>query len=138
MDRKKLLEKLSINGFHKTGEIFIEKLEEFKEYYNRVKDLFPNLTTVEINFVDSDEEDGMVEIEESGYKGEKYIFCFTGFRDKKIKEELEKIGHTVSETVSKKINFCVVEDLDSESSKVKKARDYGIEIIHKNDLKKYM
>jgi DNA ligase (NAD+) len=137
-DGQKLLEKLSINGFHKTGEIFIEKLEEFKEYYNRVKDLFPNLTTVEINFVDSDEEDGMVEIEESGYKGEKYIFCFTGFRDKKMKEELERVGHTVSETVSKKINFCVVEDLESESGKVKKARDYGIEIIHKDDLKKYI
>ena len=135
---RELLEKLTRNGFHKTGEIFIEKLEEFKEYYNTVKHLFPNLTTVELMFIDEEEELMIEEEKINKYKGDKYIFCFTGFRDKKIKEELEKIGHTVSETVSKKINFCVVEDLDSESSKVKKARDYGIEIIHKNDLKKYM
>jgi len=137
-DEDKLMEKLSKNGFHKTGEIFIEKLEEFKEYYNRVKELFPNLTTVELNFMDSEDEE-LVEIEKSSsYKGEKYIFCFTGFRDKKLKDELERVGHTVSDSVSKKINFCVVEDLESESGKVKKARDYGVEIIHKDELKKYM
>lgn len=56
------------------------------------------------------------------------VFVFSGFRDEKIKETIEQNGGSVSDTLNRKTTTLVVKK-ESESSKVKKAREYGISII---------
>lgn len=58
--------------------------------------------------------------------------CFEN-RDK-LKEVIESLGGKVSGSVSKKTNYLVNNDVDSASSKNKKAKELGIEIITEKTL----
>lgn len=58
-----------------------------------------------------------------------YKFVFTGFRDKELQAKLEEKGHSVTSSVSKNTNYLVVKDVNSTSSKIKKAKDLGINVI---------
>lgn len=60
---------------------------------------------------------------------EVYTFVFTGFRDKALQESLEQKGHKVTSSVSKNTNYLVVKDVNSTSSKVKKAKELGVKVI---------
>ena len=54
--------------------------------------------------------------------------CFSGFRDKDMKETLEALGVIVTDNVTKKTNYLVSKNMD-ETSSYKKAKDYRIPII---------
>ena len=60
---------------------------------------------------------------------------FTGFRDKEFKDKLELMGHKVTDSVSGKTNLVITKDPNSSSSKIKKAREKGIEIISPSEAK---
>jgi DNA ligase (NAD+) len=62
------------------------------------------------------------------------IICFTGFRDKNLKEYVEQRGGTVVDDVSSKTNILVVKDISSTSGKIKTAQKNGIQIISKDDF----
>ena len=55
--------------------------------------------------------------------------CFTGARDKALEEELIGKGCSIVSGVSKNTNLLIVKDLNSTSSKMKKAQDLGIRVI---------
>lgn len=55
--------------------------------------------------------------------------CFTGVRDRALEEELIGKGCSVVSGVSKNTNLLIVKDLNSTSSKMKKAQDLGIRVI---------
>lgn len=57
------------------------------------------------------------------------VYCFTGFRDKSLKERLESLGAKVVDSLSKKVTKLVTKDVGSSSSKVKKAQSLGIDVI---------
>lgn len=57
------------------------------------------------------------------------VYCFTGFRDKALKEKLESLGAKVVDSFSKKVTKLVTKDADSSSSKVKKAQSFGIDVV---------
>ena len=57
---------------------------------------------------------------------------------KKITEKIEKLGGEVVTNISKNVNLLIVGSLDDETSKMKKAKEYGIEIISIEEFdKKY-
>lgn len=57
------------------------------------------------------------------------VYCFTGFRDKSLKERLENLGAKVVDSLSKKVTKLVTKDASSSSSKVKKAQSLGIDVV---------
>jgi len=63
--------------------------------------------------------------------------CFTGKADKKRSElisEAKKIGYEFINKVSKNLDILVTNDLNSDTSKMKKARKYGVKIITYSDF----
>lgn len=63
---------------------------------------------------------------------------FTGFRDKALAAEVEANGGKVASGVSKKVTMLVAANPNSNSGKVKKARDYGIEVVGLDDFKQLL
>ena len=63
-------------------------------------------------------------------------FCFTGFRDGDLEQKVEKMGGQMKSSVSKGLTYLVCADPNSGSSKLAKARKYGVEVIGRDDLVK--
>ena len=63
-----------------------------------------------------------------------YKFCFTQFRDKNLKASALKLGGEVTESMTKKNTHLVVLDKNKKTGKVKKAIDYGISLLTKEEL----
>lgn len=63
------------------------------------------------------------------------VFAFTGFRDVALKKLIESNGGTVVDKVTKKTTTLIAKDKNSTSSSVKKATDYKITIVEKDDFK---
>lgn len=55
--------------------------------------------------------------------------CFTGIRDTALEHAITSNGGEIASSVSKKTTHLVVDDMDSQSSKAKKARQIGIPIM---------
>lgn len=66
--------------------------------------------------------------EDGGNNGNGFIFVFTGFRNNDLKNELEEIGHSVEDSVSKRTTHLVVNDVSKISSKRTRAEELGCEI----------
>ena len=92
-----------------------------KTYLSRGKD-----KRIVITYVQSPK----VETPEGGFKK----VCLTGFRDKELEKMLPQFGYTVSNGVSKDLYLLVTADMNSSSSKMKKASEYGIKIISRKDF----
>ena len=58
----------------------------------------------------------------------------TGFRDKEIINELEKVGAKVSDSVSKNTDLVVALDITEKSGKLTKAKELEIEIMSKDNF----
>lgn len=63
------------------------------------------------------------------------IIVFTGFRDKELQSKIEIKGSKVTSSVSKNTNLVVTKDVNSTSSKIKKARELGIDIMTPEEFK---
>lgn len=61
---------------------------------------------------------------------------FTGIRDKNMEAFILQNGGKVAGGVSSKVNLLITKDINSNSDKVKKAKNLGIEIISYEDAKK--
>lgn len=61
-------------------------------------------------------------------------FCFTGFRDGDLEQKVEAAGGTMKSSVSKGLSYLVAADPNSGSSKVAKAKKYGVEILGRDEL----
>lgn len=60
--------------------------------------------------------------------------CMTGFRDSDLTDAIEKAGGTVKSGVSKDLTILVAKDKSSSSGKMKKAADYGCEILDVEEM----
>ena len=65
---------------------------------------------------------------------QKGILVFTGFRDKKWKQELENEGWVVADTITKATNFIIALDANESSTKLEKARTMRIPIMNKEQF----
>jgi len=61
-------------------------------------------------------------------------FCFSGFRDPDLETKLKAKGGRIASGVSKKLDFLVVRNKNGTTSKIKKAKGYGINILDPDDL----
>jgi NAD-dependent DNA ligase len=61
---------------------------------------------------------------------------FTGFRNKEWEDILKTVGCRVASGVSKKVFRVIAADPSEESSKIEKAREYGIPIQSKDAFAK--
>jgi DNA ligase (NAD+) len=69
-----------------------------------------------------------VKVKKNGYNLQGRI-VFTGFRNPKFKEHLEGWGYEVADGVTKNTTLVIAENSNGDSSKLKKARELGIQII---------
>ena len=59
----------------------------------------------------------------------------TGVRDKKMEAEIIKLGGVIQNTVNSKTTILIAKDVNSSSSKIKKAEDLNVKIISYDDFK---
>ena len=140
VNKEKLREKLEKIGFHKTGEMFIEKINEFQEYYNKVKEYFEFKSEeyIEFEFVrEAGAREPDVEEKVSSIKLTENV-CMTGFRDKELQKKAEKLGCKFVDTVSKNTTILVVKDFEKSSTKMEKAKGLGIRIMSKEEFEQYL
>lgn len=65
--------------------------------------------------------------------------CMTGFRDESLKGQIEENGGKVTDNVSKDTTCLLCKDKQSNSGKLKKAQQMGIEILTKTEfIEKYL
>ena len=62
------------------------------------------------------------------------IICFTGFRAAELKETIEKQGGQVVDSLTKNVTTLVTKEKDSTSSKVVKAKQWGIEVMSREEF----
>jgi NAD-dependent DNA ligase len=80
-----------------------------------------------------DQEEVKVEVNDS-MSGQNIVF--SGFRDKDLEARIVSRGGNVSSAVSKNTTVVVTKDPGDSSSKLKKARDYHIPILQREDFEK--
>lgn len=62
--------------------------------------------------------------------------CMTGFRSKELETELVRQGHEVLDNVTSKCDVLVVADLNSTSSKMRKAQKAGIRVVDRQTFER--
>lgn len=65
---------------------------------------------------------------------EKMVVCMTGFRDKEMEATLKAKGHAVVSGVTKECNVLVVADMNSNSSKMKTAKERGLRVVQREEF----
>ena len=61
---------------------------------------------------------------------------FSGVRDKNLEKMLKEVGAEIASSVSKKLSYLIVKDIDQDTSKTDKAKKLGIKLITPNSFKK--
>jgi DNA ligase (NAD+) len=116
----------TLGGFNKTARDFVGYLDTFKEYYENVKDIF----MLSHEFPHNKEESK----KEGTLKGISY--CFSGVRDKQLEIDIVSKGGIIADSLTKSVNYLVVLDINGCSSKIEKAKKYGVNIVSIDNLKK--
>jgi DNA ligase (NAD+) len=117
---KKIIE---IDGFSEiTSNNFVTDLNNFKNFVTKYEKFY------KIQYLDNkkDDNDGLL----LGIS-----FLFTGKIDKELKSKIILNSGEVSKTFSKKLNYLIAFDKDSNSDKIKKAKKNNIQILSHTDLK---
>lgn len=110
---------ISIDGFQeKTGTQFLDNLSNFKAF----------LETINVTYFTVREKT----VKDKNPKIDKKNFVLTGFRDPEFIKMIEDNGGFILNDISLKTDYLVVKDLESTSSKVKKAKIMGTSIVSKD------
>ena len=109
----------NINGFdEKTGKLVIDAINEFKDLYYEIKEY--------VTIAEDKQQSGIL----SGQK-----ICMTGFRDKQLASLIEDLGGEVQSSVSGKTTMVIALNPNSNSSKIKKAKEKGIAVLSIDEFK---
>ena len=60
---------------------------------------------------------------------------FSGVRDKNLEKMLKEVGVEIASSVSKKLSYLIVKDIDQDTSKAEKAKKLGVKLITPNSFK---
>jgi NAD-dependent DNA ligase len=129
----------AINGFDvKTTNKIVDSMDNFIEYYKKLIKIKPNVIST-TNESTQNECTQQNELTNSNYSAniKKYIghtIVFTGFRDKFLQSDLEKIGINFSDSVSKNTKLVVASNINENSNKLTKAKNLNIPIISKENF----
>lgn len=111
---------LEIDGFGEiVSEQFLEGMVKFKKFVksHSTLSLVPSGEALKIK---------------KDLKSENLYVLFSGFRDKELEEKLVSEGATIEKSFTRKVNLLIVDDIDSSSSKITKARENNIKIISRD------
>lgn len=97
------------------------------KFSNFIKDL-------NINIVDDKVKEIVIDTD-SGVDLSGRIFVFTGFRDAELQSKIESCGGEVKSGVTKATTDLLVKDENSTSSKIKKAKENGVNVIQVDKFK---
>jgi len=114
----------AIPGF---GKARIEQYLEYEHHWYMTK-VHMELNSYGITFIDNKKD-------VKSNTCENFNVCFSGIRDKDLANYINENGGKASDTWNKEVNFLVVKDLSSTSSKVKKATDQGAKIVTVEEMK---
>ena len=57
------------------------------------------------------------------------FIVMTGFRDKELEDKLVGMGATIQSSINSKTTLVIAKDVESNSGKVKKAKEMGIKVV---------
>ena len=110
---------VNIDGFQvKTGKQFIDNFVGFRTF----------MSGLNLEYYVKAEQDTNVNVKKNPNIDGKY-FVMTGVRDSDIIDSISKNGGILQNDVNLKTEYLIVKDINSNSSKVKKAKIMGVEII---------
>ena len=114
---------INIDGFQiKTAKQFMDNFEGFKIFLNKL----------ELEYYVKTEETNINVNKNPNIDGKNFVI--TGFRDLDIIEYISNNGGTIQPDVNMKTDYLIIKDSDSQSSKLKKAKIMGVDIILKKDF----
>ena len=125
---------IKIKGIEKkTAEKFINNIDNYIKFLKETK--------IKCNFEDKSQEKSQDKSQEKSQDKSKNKFenmnvVFTGVRDKELEKKIENGGGNVKSGVTKSVNYLIVKDKDSKSSKVEKAKELKIKIITLEEFNK--
>ena len=122
-------ELISIKGIEKkTAEKFLNNIDNYLQFLEE--------TNIKCIF---DKKDDIDESKPEDKTFENINVVFTGFRDKELEKRIENGGGSIKSIITKSVNYLIVKEKDTTSSKVDKAKELGIEIITLEEFnKKYL
>jgi len=113
----------SVEGFEdKTASKIVSGIEEFMGFIDEIQNM---------NLVSE-----LPSTSGGSMSGEKVVF--TGFRDKELQAQVEAEGGTMQSAVSSKTTILVAKNPNSNSGKMKKARDNGTRVMGIEEFKEMM
>ena len=116
MDNEFLMARiLALEGFQeKTAEKIVQNIDKYREFHKKI------LQYVTIKNIGASGQ-------EQSLENQKIVM--SGFRNAKMKQDIEDKGGSVTTSVSKNTTIVITKDPDSTTAKVQKARELGIEIL---------
>lgn len=100
------------------------RISQYLEYQSRWQMDKINMELFDYGIVFAENKQEILSTEYSNYN-----VCFSGVRDKDLAEFINSRGGKASDKWNKDTNYLIIKDLNSTSSKVKKAKDKGCKII---------
>ena len=125
---------IKIKGIEKkTAEKFINNIDNYIKFLKETK--------IKCNFEEKSQEKSQDKSRENSQDKSKNKFenmnvVFTGVRDKELEKKIENGGGNIKSGVTKSVNYLIVKDKDSKSSKVEKAKELKIKIITLEEFNK--
>jgi NAD-dependent DNA ligase len=119
-EKKPTLDELiKIKGVEKTtAEKFIENIDKYLD--------FIKINKIKCNFKEKKKRIDNPEL--------KINVVFTGFRDNELEQFIKLNGGSIKTTISSNIDYLIIKDSDTTSSKIKKAKELNIKIITKEEF----
>jgi len=111
-----------IPGFAKTATDFAEGLPTFKKFLEKHQEITIQKPKVSVK-------------RKMDSKFEGRSFVFTGVRDKELEKIIEENGGNISSAVSKNTHIVVTKDPESNSGKIKKAKQLEIRVVSMDDFR---
>jgi NAD-dependent DNA ligase len=106
----------NLSGFStKTAESFADGIIEFRKFYKKLP------SSVVVNMP--------VKRKRATGPLTGVSVCFTGFRDKLLERTIMEKGGEVKSGISRQLTVLLVKDMGSSSSKMNKAREYGVRVM---------
>lgn len=129
-DKSKKFEKiLKIKGIaEKTGEVFIDNIENFMNFIKECK-LEYKLLNKKLDQLQNQNLPSHILFNKT--------IVITGFRDKNIEEKIKEVGGKLGASVSKNTFLVVVKNLKEETGKVIEAKKIGIQTMSIDEFNKY-
>ena len=140
----------NIKGFDvKTTTKIVDNMNGFIKYLDKFLKIKPNLlsddktkstkSTKSTNSTKSTKSDTSKSEKSSKTNLDEYAgktIVFTGFRDKEIENELEKLGSKITGSVSKNTNVVIASNPGEDSNKIVRAKELQIKIMSKEEFYK--